>query len=38
MLLVEESQVRDQLSKLDIHKSIGPDKNAPMGAEGAGQY
>ncbi|KFV55227.1 hypothetical protein N328_09668, partial [Gavia stellata] len=23
--LVEEDQVRDQLSKLDVHKSMGPD-------------
>ncbi|KFP58288.1 RNA-directed DNA polymerase from mobile element jockey, partial [Cathartes aura] len=29
--LVEEAQVRDYLSKLDIHKSMGPDGMHPRG-------
>ncbi|PKU40121.1 rna-directed dna polymerase from mobile element jockey- hypothetical protein [Limosa lapponica baueri] len=29
LLLVEEDQVREQLTKLDIHKSMGPDGMLP---------
>jgi len=34
--LVEEDCVRDCLSNLDTHKSMGPQWNAPTSAEGAG--
>lgn len=38
-LPLEEDQVRADLNKLDIHKSMWPDgMDAPMSAEGAGQY
>jgi len=36
--LVKKDCMRDCLSNLDTHKSMGPPWNAPMSAEGAGRH